>query len=77
MRRDERPVPLDEGLILFDGRREFIDSATGNITRDQVSFVRPQYSGKNSSQDIIIPLVKKLVDEGQQVIVFRETVGET
>ncbi len=32
---------------------------------------------KNSSQDIIIPLLRKLVGEGQQVIVFREQRGET
>ena len=33
--------------------------------------------GKGSSQDWIIPLARKLVSEGQQVIVFRETKGET
>ncbi len=75
--RDERPVPLDEGLILWDGSRDYIDAATRLRTRDQRPFVQPRYSGKNSSQDVIIPLVKKLVDDGQQVIVFRETRGET
>ena len=77
LRRDERPVPLDEGLIWGDGRREYVDAETRQTVRDQTPYVRPQYSGKNSSQDIIIPLVKKLVDAGQQVIVFREQVGET
>ena len=77
LRRDERPVPLDEGLILWDGGRDYIDAATRQRTRDQRPFVLPRYSGKNSSQDVIIPLVKKLVEDGQQVIVFRETRGET
>jgi helicase len=77
LRRDERPVPLDEGLILWDGSRDYIDAATRQRTRDQRPFVQPHYSGKNSSQDVIIPLVKKLVDDGQQVIVFRETRPET
>jgi len=31
---------------------------------------------KGSSQDWVIPLVQKLVSDGQQVIVFRETRGE-
>lgn len=77
LRRDERPVPLDEGLLLSDGHREYIDAATGQTVRDTARFVRPQYSGKNSSQDLIIPLVRKLVQDGQQVIVFRETRGAT
>ncbi|MBB3148571.1 replicative superfamily II helicase [Phyllobacterium trifolii] len=77
LRRDERPVPLDEGLLLADGRREFIDADTGQTVRDATPFIRPHFSGKNSSQDLIIPLVKKLVEGGQQVIVFREKVGET
>ena len=77
LRREERPVPLDEGLILWDGGRDYIDAATRQHTRDQQPFVQPQYPGKNSSQDVIIPLVKKLVDDGQQVIVFRETRGDT
>jgi helicase len=77
LRRDERPIPLDGGLILWDGSRDYIDAATRQRTRDQRPFVQPLCSGKNSSQDVIIPLVKKLVDDGQQVIVFRESRGET
>ena len=76
LRRDERPVPLDEGLILWDGRWRFVHAETGAITEDD-PLVRPEYSGKNSSQDIIVPLLRRLVGEGQQVIVFRETRGET
>lgn len=74
LRRDERPVPLDEGLLRANGSFRFID-ADGN---EQVTgpVVRPEYSGKNSSQDLIKPLVRKLVSEGKQAIVFRETKGE-
>ena len=76
LRRDERPVPLDEGLILWDGRRQYLDVKTGKPA-DGGPVLQPHYSGKNSSQDIIIPLLRKLVADGQQVIVFRETRPET
>jgi helicase len=75
LRRTERPVPLDEGLLLGDGRFRLIDPATGK-ERVEAPLIRRNY-GKGTSQDWIIPLVQKLVAEGQQVIVFRETKGET
>jgi replicative superfamily II helicase len=74
LRREERPVPLDEGLLLADGRFRFVDPSSGG-ERLQGPLIRRIY-GKGSSQDWIIPLVRKLVAEGQQVIVFRETKGE-
>lgn len=75
LRRVERPVPLDEGLLLSDGSYRFLDAATGEERRSG-PIVRRLF-GKGSSQDLIIPLVQKLVGEGQQVIVFREQKGET
>jgi replicative superfamily II helicase len=75
LRREERPVPLDEGLILWDGRCRYIDADTGEAKEEPV--VRSLLSGKGSSQDVIIPLLRRLTGEGQQVIVFRETKGET
>ncbi|MGH7120438.1 MAG: DEAD/DEAH box helicase [Acetobacteraceae bacterium] len=75
LRRTERPVPLDEGLLLADGRFRYIEAETGE-TRITAPIVCP-LMGKGSSQDWIIPLVRKLVGDGQQVIVFRETKGET
>ena len=39
--------------------------------------ITPEWSGKNSSQDLLIPLTAKLVREDKQVIVFRETKPET
>lgn len=66
----DRPVPLDEGLLLGDGRFRYIDGVTGQerisdplIRRDMLV---------DSSQDWVIPLVRKLVGEGERVIVFRE-----
>jgi len=75
LRRTNRPVPLDEGLLLGDGRFRFLD-ADKNKERVTGPIIRPSY-GKGSSQDWIIPLLRKLVQDGQQVIVFRETKGET
>jgi replicative superfamily II helicase len=73
LRRDERPVPLEEGIIRADGSFRYLDP-TG---REQLIEQYIQHQGvKNSSQDWIIPLVKRLVEEGNQVIVFRETRGE-
>ncbi|WID99678.1 DEAD/DEAH box helicase (plasmid) [Bosea vestrisii] len=76
LRRTERPVPLDEGLLLGDGSYRFLDSAAGQERRSDGPIIRRLF-GKGSSQDLIIPLVQKLVGEGQQVIVFREQKGET
>jgi len=74
LRRNERPVPLAEGLLRADGSFRYLDPATGE-GRVEHGVVQRQY-GKGSSQDWIIPLVRKLVAEGQQIIVFRETKGE-
>lgn len=75
LRRTERPVPLDEGLLLGNGWFRFIDPATGE-ERAEGPIIHPIVGGKGSSQDLIIPLVKKLVADGQQVIVFRATKGD-
>ena len=75
LRRTKRPVPLDEGLLLADGRFRSFDAETGK-ERVVGPIIRPA-AGKGSSQDWIIPLLHRLVGEGQQVIVFRETKGET
>lgn len=76
LRREQRPVPLDEGLILWDGSHRYIDGTTGEA-KEEGPIVRPLISGTASSQDVIIPLLRKLTGEGQQVIVFRETKGKT
>jgi len=75
LRRTERPVPLDEGLLLGNGEFRFLESTSGK-EKTEGPIVQRIY-GKNSSQDWIIPLVRRLLAEGQQVIVFRETKGHT
>ena len=75
LRRTERPVPLDEGLLLGDGRFRYIDAESHQETVTE-PIMRPVYR-KGSSQDWIIPLVQKLVAEKRQVIIFRETKGDT
>lgn len=74
LRRTERPVPLDEGILRADGSFRFISSDMDG-ERVIASYVRPEFR-KNSSQDYIIPLVRKLVREGKNIIVFREKKGE-
>lgn len=74
LRRNERPVPLREGLLLEDGRFRFIDPLNGAEAVEGPLIQRE--ARKGSSQDWVIPLVRRLVGEGQQVIVFREQKGE-
>lgn len=73
LRRTERPVPLDEGLLLADGSFRFVDPDGREQARP--ALIWPEHR-KGSSQDWIIPLVRRLVSEGGQVIVFREQRGE-
>lgn len=75
LRRIERPVPLDEGIVCHDGGFRYFDGDTGQQQALE-RFIRPFYrDGKH--RDWIIPLVQKLMAEGKQVIIFRETTGET
>ena len=69
----ERPVPLWEGVLQFDGSFRYINAA-GQEGREPV--VTPEYR-KGSAQDMIIPLVRRLVAAGEPVIVFRGTKSRT
>ena len=74
LNRNERPIPLDEGVILSNGTFKYIDGKT-HEQKVVKNFIQPTYAtGKN--RDWIVPLVRKLVQDGNQVIVFRETKGE-
>jgi helicase len=73
LRRNERPVPLDEGILCHDGSFRYIDP-DGKEKRHR-NFVARVF-GKGSSQDLIIPLARKLVEQSDQVIVFRPIRGE-
>jgi replicative superfamily II helicase len=71
LRRTKRPVPLREGLLRADGSFRFVDPDSGE--EEMEGPIIQRVFGKGTSQDWIIPLIRKLVAEGQQVIVFRET----
>src|SRR6059058_3972736 len=73
LKREERPVPLNEGFLRADGSFRFLNPAGEETVL--AAHIQPQW-GKGSSQDLIIPLVRKLVGEGKQVIVFREVRGK-
>jgi len=73
LRREERPVPLREGVITEGGELRYLDV---DGTEKQEPFIQVGF-GKGSSQDRVIPLLEKLVAEGKKVIVFREQKGET
>jgi len=74
LRRVERPVPLEEGVLQGDGTFRYLDPLD---SEEKVRpCIQPEWR-KGSSQDLIIPLLRRLTSEGKQVIVFRETKGET
>jgi len=76
LRREERPVPLDEGIISSNGDFRYLTSDTTEVKASQ-QLIKPIYTGKNSSQNVVIPLVNKIIQDGGQAIVFREITGET
>ncbi len=69
LRRVERPVPLDEGVIRRDGSIRYLSAGGGSEKVEPC--IQPTWTGGGASQGWVIPLVKKLVDEGKKVIVFR------
>lgn len=73
LRHNQRPVPLKEGILCTNGCFHYMTDTGEEYTTTPL--IRPTY-GKGSSQDWIIPLVHRLVDEGKQVIVFRAQRGE-
>lgn len=72
----ERPVPLIEGVLDRRGTFQFVDES-GNIKQEHL--LQPsqiiQRRDKASSQDVIVPLAKKLVGQGEKLIVFRNMRG--
>lgn len=70
LRSEKRPVPLEEGIIDLSGVYRFIEPE--GQEKKVAGYIKPEYR-KGSSQDVIIPLLRKLVGAGEKVIVFRET----
>ena len=73
LRREERPVPLNEGVLRADGSFRYVDPEGEEYVEP---CVRPEFR-KGSSQDWLIPLARKLIQGGERFIVFRETKPET
>src|SRR5438105_14121314 len=57
LRRSERPVPLDEGLMLRDGSWRYVDGISGVETT--TARIDRQW-GEGNGRDWIIPLAPKL-----------------
>jgi replicative superfamily II helicase len=72
----KRPVPLVEGVIDRFGTFQSIDE-NGNEKVEQLLDPRSvrMRGEKESAQDLIVPLVQKLVQEGEKIIVFRNARG--
>jgi helicase len=73
LRRTERPVPLEEGVLDLTGVYRY-EAADGAERTEQLI---PRQWGEARARTLLVPLVRKLVDEGQQVIVIRATRGDT
>jgi replicative superfamily II helicase len=74
---DKRPVRLIEGVLDRSGILEFVGEAGANETSQYLPpsaiYIRRD---KPRAQDVIVPLVRKLVADGEKVIVFRNRKGD-
>lgn len=73
---DKRPILLIEGVLDRSGTFQFLD-ASGKVQTTQflpAGAIRMRKE-KPSAQDVIVPLVRMLVQKGEKVIVFRNQRG--
>lgn len=72
----QRPVPLIEGVLDRTGTFQYLDPA-GEVRITQL--LPPgavlQRREEPGAQDMIVPLVKKLIQQGEKIIVFRNQRG--
>ena len=73
LRSEIRPVPLLEGILCANG--DFRCIGPDGVERREALVQREHRKG--SAQDLLVPLVRKLVTGGESVIVFRVTKSET
>ncbi len=73
LKRTERPVPIDEGIITGNGSFKYLSDKGDE--RLILNLIQRELRNEGN-QEWVIPLVRKLVSEGKQVIVFREKTGE-
>jgi ATP-dependent DNA helicase len=72
----ERPVPLIEGVLDRRGTFQFVDTDKSTRTEQLLQpFQIVQRKEKPGSQDVIVPLAKQLVSQGEKIIIFRNTRG--
>ena len=72
----DRPVPLMEGVLDRLGTFQFVD--VNEMTKTEAmlpEFEIVQRRAKPSSQDVIVPLAKKLVATGEKLLIFRNMRG--
>ncbi len=76
LRTDARPVPLRTGVVDRTGNWEFL-ADDGRLQQEElVSRHEIRVRGtQQSSQDVLIPLVSRLVASGEKVIIFRNQRG--
>ena len=72
----EMPVPLVEGVLDRSGNYQYLD-VDGKEHTEQLLDPRDIVQSRQdpSSQDIIVPLVRRLVGCGEQVLIFRNKKG--
>lgn len=74
----ERPVPLKEGVIGRDGTWHFAGPDGELRSEALLPAGSVRVRGKTpSSQDVVVPLVRRLVAAGEKVLVFRNARGLT
>lgn len=76
LRTDVRPVPLIEGVLDRSGTFQSV-GVDAIVRKEQLLEYREirQRRDKPSSQDVIVPLAKKLIGNGEKIIVFRNVRG--
>lgn len=76
-----RPVPLVEGVLDRGGTYQYKDPETGEVKVEQLlsPYDIVQRTRNPSSQDVIVPLVRKLLSENsnEKLIIFRTVKGAT
>jgi len=73
LRSTTRPIPLNEGIVRGDGSYRFL--APDGTPAEEHGLIQPE-AARSPHRGLVVPLVRRLVGLGQQVIVFRETRGE-
>ena len=78
LRSHERPVPLIEGVLDRQGTFQFVDVEGATKTKTLLPAHQiVQRRAEPSSQDVIVPLAKHLVSNGEKLLIFRNTRGTT